>query len=77
MGDIAEFTVFTSADGVNWGKHITRGRWKPDKETHIVNFPPVSIRWIRLTILSEVKGRAHASAAEIDIVPADSLPSEG
>ena len=77
LGNIAKFAIYTSTDGKTWGKPIARGDWKPGKGKREINFAPISTQWLKLEILSEIHGKPHASAAEIDLIPADALPSEG
>ena len=74
---IAKFAIYSSKNGTTWGKAIATGTWEKGLNTKEVNFPPITTQWIKLEILSSIKGKKQASAAEIDLTPADALPSEG
>ncbi len=77
-GRIAEFAIYASSDARAWGEPLVVGRWPNTAEEHEVHFPrPFTTRHLKLEIRSSAGAREFASAAEIDIVLPDALPSEG
>jgi hypothetical protein len=77
-GRIAEFAIYASADGKAWGQPVVVGRWANTPDEQEVHFPqPGQPRYLKLEIRAVIDGRNHASAAELDIVLPDALPSEG
>lgn len=74
-GRIGRFEIHVSRDGAAWGEAVASGQFAAGTATQRVAFAkPVSARFIRLTALSEVSGRPWAAIAELDLIPAPSLP---
>lgn len=66
-GRIKDFEVSFSQDGKTWGNSI-KGRFENSSAAQTINLPnPITARYFRLTALSEVRGRAWASAAELNV----------
>ncbi|MFZ5831354.1 MAG: discoidin domain-containing protein [Planctomycetota bacterium] len=69
-GRIGEFEVYVSSDGKAWTK-AADGKWNEDASPKVVEFDhPASARFVKLVAVSEVKGRAWTSVAEIDVMVA-------
>ncbi len=68
-GRIAGYEVYGSGDGANWGSPLASGTWQDTPTEKTVRFEtPQQVRYVKLKALSEVKGQAYASAAEIGVV---------
>ena len=77
-GRIAEFAIYASADGNNWGDPLIVDRWANTPEEQEVHFPrPSRTRYLKLEIRAGHAGHIYTSAAEFDIVLPDALPSDG
>ncbi|MGW0390648.1 endo-alpha-N-acetylgalactosaminidase family protein [Streptomyces sp. NPDC003042] len=66
-GRIADYQVFTSADGVNWGTAAASGTFENSAAQQDVAFTPRSARYVRLRATSEVGGNPWTSVAELNI----------
>ena len=68
-GRIADYEVYGSRDGKNWGSPLAQGTWPNTAQLKTIRFAQTQeIRYLRLKALSEVKGQAFASAAEIGVL---------
>ncbi len=71
-GRIAEAEVFVSNDPKSWGVPVARTKWPNAGELQTVAFPqPVSARYLKLVVKSEVNRNAFAAVAELDVVLED------
>jgi len=73
-GRIARYAVYVSLDGVAWGNPVATGTWANTKAEQAVTFPAKTGRYLRLRALSEVRGRAWTSAAELTVAVAPRVP---
>jgi hypothetical protein len=70
-GWIAEYQVYVSLDGKNWGDPIATGIFKKDRNKKNVLFEKAGKgRFIRFVAASGFDGQIFASVAELDIIPA-------
>jgi len=68
-GRIADYEVYGSRDGKDWGSPLAQGTWPNTAKLKTVRFEnPQETRYIKLKALSEVKGQDYASAAEIGVL---------
>jgi galactose oxidase len=68
-GNIGQYSISVSLDGINWGTPVITGTWADDKSTKRVIFGRVSGRYVRLTAFTEAGNRGPwTSAAEIGLV---------
>ncbi len=66
-GRIRDYELYLSEDGKNWGSAI-KGRFENNSsEQYVALKKPVVARYFKLIALSEVHGRAWASAAELNV----------
>lgn len=66
-GNIRDYAVYVSGNGVNWGYPVAMGSFANSASQKTVLFAPKTGRFIKLVSLSEVNGKAYASAAEINV----------
>ncbi|WP_329440690.1 endo-alpha-N-acetylgalactosaminidase family protein [Streptomyces sp. NBC_01426] len=66
-GRIADFQVFTSIDGVNWGAAAASGTFPDGAARQDVTFAPRTARHVRLRATREVNGNPWTSMAELDV----------
>jgi hypothetical protein len=74
-GTIANYAFYVSTDGQDWGMPISTGIWAYDHTPKMVQFSPVSGRYIKLVGLSEGSGQPYASAAEINVIGIPGTPT--
>jgi hypothetical protein len=74
-GNIANYEVSVSNDGVSWGTPIATGTFSAGAEVKTVTFPPVSAKHVRLRALSSQNGQPFTSAAEVNLYGSAGLPS--
>jgi galactose oxidase len=68
-GNIGQYSISVSLDGVNWGTQVASGTWADDKSVKQATFSAVSARYVRLTALTEAGNRGPwTSAAEIGLL---------
>lgn len=67
-GTIANYEVYLSMDGANWGTPVASGTWPNNRNWKEAAFAPQKARYVRLRALSEVNGNTWTSAAEIEVV---------
>ncbi|KAL8937677.1 MAG: hypothetical protein Q9216_004311, partial [Gyalolechia sp. 2 TL-2023] len=66
-GRIGQFIIHKSNDGSNWVQ-VTSGTWTDDANLKSVEFNPTTVRYIRLTALSEAGNRGPwAAASDINL----------
>ncbi|UCF24487.1 MAG: discoidin domain-containing protein, partial [Ralstonia sp.] len=68
-GRIADYEIFVSVDGKEWGSPVAAGKL-PDTsaEQRVVFDRPVTARFLRVVAKSEVAGRAWTTIAELDAI---------
>jgi hypothetical protein len=68
-GRIADYEVYVSADGKDWGSPVAKGRFENrDGRQDLAFAAPAKARWLKLVALSEVNGKPYASVAELDLI---------
>jgi beta-galactosidase len=68
-GRIADYELYLSADGKNWGRPASTGRFPSSAALQTVMFDrAVVARFVRLVAKSEVAGNAWTSVAELDVI---------
>jgi galactose oxidase len=68
-GNIGQYSISVSVDGVNWGAPVATGTWADDKSLKTAVFSTVSARYVRLTAFTEAGNRGPwSSAAEIGLL---------
>lgn len=66
-GTVADYQVFVSTDGEEWGSPVASGRFAATKTAKYVPLPPTAARYIRFVALSEINGNPWASMAEFRV----------
>ncbi|MFG2995090.1 endo-alpha-N-acetylgalactosaminidase family protein [Streptomyces sp. NPDC048340] len=66
-GRIADYQVFTSADGVTWGTAAASGTFADSAAQQDVSFTARTARYVKLRATREVGGNAWTSVAELNI----------
>jgi beta-galactosidase len=67
-GRIAEYEIYLSGDGKNWGRPVKKGRFeKGQKRQTAALDKQAAARFFRIVVLSEQGGNPWASIAEIDV----------
>ena len=77
-GTIANYEVYVSNDGINWGNAVAQGTFTKDTTEKEVLFPATNGKFLRLVALSEINGKAWTSMAELNILyttPSDDVTS--
>lgn len=74
-GTIADYEIYISVDGSNWGYPVAKGRWANNSNQKEVYFNAVEGQYVRLLAKSEVNGNNWASAAEINILVEGNITS--
>ena len=68
-GNIGQYSISVSLDGIHWGTPVVSGTWADDKSAKQATFSSVSARYVRLTASTEAGNRGPwTSAAEIGLV---------
>ena len=67
-GTIKDYEFYVSNDGINFGTPVIDGQFSVGRGIKTVTFTPHKCRFIKLKALSEINGKAVASAAEIGVV---------
>jgi galactose oxidase len=68
-GTIGRYEITTSSDGTTWSSAVATGTWNDDAREKVVVFPPVQVRFVRLTAFTEAGSRgAWSSAAELSLI---------
>ncbi|HXI71691.1 MAG TPA: discoidin domain-containing protein [Verrucomicrobiae bacterium] len=68
-GRIARYAAQVSLDGATWAAGGQPGEFANNQELQTVKFdPPIKARYLRLTALSDHRGKGYAGAAEIKVL---------
>jgi F5/8 type C domain len=67
-GTIARYEFFVSPDTTTWGTPVSTGTLADNTNEKTVHFPVKTGRYVRLVVLSEVKGHQYTSAAELNVL---------
>lgn len=67
-GRIADYTLYASMDGTNWGSPISSGVWENSPNQDEETFEPVYGQYIRLVATSEINGNPWTAIAEINLL---------
>jgi len=68
-GQVAEFEVYISQDGISWGEAVAKGTWNRGSAERIIQFKsPVTTRFVKFVARREIRGQQFASIAEIDVI---------
>jgi galactose oxidase len=68
-GNIGQYSISVSMDGINWGTPVATGTWADDKSLKTAVFSSVPCRYVRLTAFTEAGNRGPwTSAAEIGLL---------
>jgi hypothetical protein len=66
-GRIADYEIYVSSNGSNWGSAVATGTWPNSTAEQQVSFSSVTGSYVRLVALSEVNSNAWTSAAELNV----------
>jgi hypothetical protein len=70
-GWIAEYKVYLSEDGENWGETIASGNFQKGRDKKKITFAKThKAKFIRFVAVSGFDGQIFASVAELDVIPA-------
>jgi len=70
-GWIAEYKVYLSADGKNWGEPVAGGNFQKGRDKKNITFAEThKAKFIRFVAVSGFDGQIFASIAELDVIPA-------
>jgi hypothetical protein len=69
-GRVRSFELYTSLDGIDWGRAQAAGTWKNDPLEKWVFFPRQRVRFVKLRGLSEVNGKNIMAVSEFAVIPA-------
>jgi F5/8 type C domain/Bacterial TSP3 repeat len=67
-GTVAQYSIYVSADGVNWGTAVATGTFAKDNKQKEVNFTGKAGQYVRFVAQSEINGNPWASAAELNVL---------
>ena len=68
-GNIGQYSILVSKDGINWGTPVAAGTWADNKSQQRAIFSSVSAQYVRLTAYTEAGNRGPwSSAAEIGLL---------
>src|SRR5579864_7372397 len=68
-GNIGQYSISVSMDGIHWGAPVVTGTWADDTSGKTAVFGSVSARYVRLTAFTEAGNRGPwSSAAEIGLL---------
>jgi hypothetical protein len=69
-GWIAEYEVYVSTDGTNWGDPIADGKFQKGRDKKKITFGKThTARFIRFIAVSGFDGQIFVSVAELDVIP--------
>jgi hexosaminidase len=66
-GSVADFEVYLSTDGENWGDPVAAGTFAADRDEKWVPLTRAGARYVRFVALSEVNSGPWTSAAEVAV----------
>jgi len=70
-GWIAEYEVYVSTDGTNWGDAVVAGTFQKGRDKKKITFAKTrKARFIRFVAVSGFDSQIFASVAELDVIPA-------
>jgi hypothetical protein len=67
-GTVAKYSIYVSADGVNWGNPVSSGTFAKNANKKQVLFAGRAGRFVRFVATSEVNGKPWTSAAEMRVL---------
>lgn len=68
-GNVKDYEIYVSSDGVNWGTPVAKGTFSKDSAQKTVRFDaPVRGRYVRFMALNAQDGRDYASGAEFEVI---------
>jgi beta-galactosidase len=68
-GRVAEFELYISGTGADWGSPVAKGTFKNDSHSETVRFARAHVgQFLRFVALKEVNGKQFVSVAELDII---------
>ena len=71
-GRVKDYKIYFSTDGKQWGQPALAGRFtNTDAEQRAKLEKPLTARYLKFVVESEVNGRPFASIADLDILPAE------
>lgn len=69
-GRVREYEIFVSADGKDWGQPAAKGRLRDIGEPQTIRLTrTATARFLKFVALTEIRGRAWASVAELEPQP--------
>ncbi|MEI8408250.1 MULTISPECIES: family 20 glycosylhydrolase [unclassified Kribbella] len=66
-GRIADYEIYLSTDGTNWGEPVAKGTFGNSPDAKWVPIAATTARYLRLVQLSEASGNPFGTAAEITV----------
>ncbi|MFI6674019.1 family 20 glycosylhydrolase [Kribbella sp. NPDC050470] len=66
-GRIADYEIYLSSDGTNWGEPVAKGTFANSPDAKWVPIAATTARYLRLVQLSEASGNPFGTAAEITV----------
>ncbi|TCO22111.1 hexosaminidase [Kribbella steppae] len=66
-GRIADYEIYLSTDGTNWGQPVAKGTFANSPDAKWVPIAATTARYLRLVQLSEASGNPFGTAAEITV----------
>ena len=66
-GRIADYEIYVSTDGSNWGSAVAAGTWPNSASLQVVTFDTVTASYVRLVALSEVNSNPWTAVAELNV----------
>ena len=66
-GVVADYELYVSEDGSQWGAAVSAGKFAASFEPKLVSFPARSGRYVRFVAKSEIHGQPWSSMAELDL----------
>jgi galactose oxidase len=78
-GNIGQYQINVSSDGTNWGSPVATGTFADDSTTKTITFPAVTVRYVRLTALTEAGNRGpFTNVAELKVLAVPTTdPAQG
>ncbi|MGC8744724.1 MAG: discoidin domain-containing protein [Verrucomicrobiia bacterium] len=68
-GWIKDIEIYTSSDGVNWGRPVNRSTFPASPDPKTITFPvPIVTQYLRLVVLSSHSREPYGSLAELEFV---------
>jgi alpha-L-fucosidase len=73
-GTISQYRLYLSGDGIQWSDPVSSGEFSNIRNSpilQIINFDPLSARYIKFVAEREINDRAFISIAELGVITAD------